>query len=439
MADLPLYRATAAGVDAIPSTTIRFFISSTFRDFQHERDILHELVFPPLRQLCAAAGFRLQPIDLRWGVSEEAGTARQTLHICFDELARCRTLSPDCFLLVLLGQRYGSYILPPELPTALATRLLAHLDPEERRHFEAAYWLDENAVPPQYVLLGAEEPVQTDDDALRLALARAGRAAGVSASEELLFEGSATHRELQLGLLGVAPEAGPETGTLCALRTFVSDPRGPTAGDYVEQDPRRATRLRDLTAAVVARVPAGQVARYQVDWDGEHGPAWEDDVLAAAYIDLLRPKLAAVIAARTVAREAARAGGHETAALANIAFETGRLEHFVGREEPLTTIGAYLDGPGEVLLRWSPVLAARASPLCLPAWSLTSARRNLKRCCWCGTSASPLAPRARAPCSTACSPTSLLPMGTKRRQYERTSSGPAPSVGPSPGVRPSAR
>jgi len=53
--------------DAVPGTTIRFFLSSTFADFQVERDVLQRSVFPDLRRLCATSGFRLQPIDLRWG------------------------------------------------------------------------------------------------------------------------------------------------------------------------------------------------------------------------------------------------------------------------------------------------------------------------------------------------------------------------------------
>src|SRR5215831_15909438 len=129
---------------SVPGTTIRFFLSSTFADFQVERDVLQRRVFPQLRQMCAEAGFRLQPIDLRWGVSEAAGTDRQTLRICFDELERCRTLSPDCFLLIQLGERYGSYILPPQVPAILVDRLLPHLVPEERRAFEAAYRVDNN-------------------------------------------------------------------------------------------------------------------------------------------------------------------------------------------------------------------------------------------------------------------------------------------------------
>jgi hypothetical protein len=130
--------STSDAIDAIPGTTIRFFLSSTFRDFQVERNVLQQRVFPQLRQLCAAYGFRLQPIDLRWGVSEAAGTERQTLRICFDELERCRAISPGCFLLIQLGERYGSSLLPSELPAPLVATLLPHLLPDDRGRFAAS-------------------------------------------------------------------------------------------------------------------------------------------------------------------------------------------------------------------------------------------------------------------------------------------------------------
>ena len=56
----------------IPNRTIRLFVSSTFSDMKAERDVLQREVFPKLRQLCLANGMRFQPIDLRWGVPEEA-------------------------------------------------------------------------------------------------------------------------------------------------------------------------------------------------------------------------------------------------------------------------------------------------------------------------------------------------------------------------------
>src|SRR5262245_41926088 len=93
--------------EPMPGTTIRFFLSSTFADFQVERDVLQKRVFPDLRRLCAASGFHLQPIDLRWGVSEAAGTERQTLRICFGEIERCLRLSLAILMLIQFVQIVG--------------------------------------------------------------------------------------------------------------------------------------------------------------------------------------------------------------------------------------------------------------------------------------------------------------------------------------------
>lgn len=354
--------------DTIPGTTIRLFLSSTFADFQTERDVLQRRVFPELRRLCAAAGYSLQPIDLRWGVSEAAGTDRQTLRICFDELERCRQLSPDLFLLILLGQRYGSTLLPPQVPTALIDRLLPHLDPHESAQFAAVYRLDENAVPPEYVLPRAEGPEQAEDEQLRHALVRAGTMAGVAQDEILVFAGSATHREIQLGLLGGQVQAESSragtgaAGVLCAVRAFRGEPQGPAAERFVERDAEGAERLRHLTTAVLDRVPPDQILRYAVDWrdggeghgggagDGEviGGPAFDEDALAEAYRGLLRPKLEAVIAARQAQRASAAAQGRDAVARANAAFERERAARVEGREAELARLSAYLAGAEEI-------------------------------------------------------------------------------------------
>jgi tetratricopeptide (TPR) repeat protein len=328
----------------VPGTTIRFFISSTFADFQIERDVLQKLVFPDLRKLCANSGFQLQPIDLRWGVSEAAGTDRQTLRICFDELERCRQPSPDFFLLILLGERYGSYILPPQIPSTLVEHLLPYLTGEERDQFRVAYRLDENAVPPEYVLLRTEGPERVEDEGLRVALSRAGHAAGVGEAERLLFDGSATHREIQMGLLGEPSEARREAGVLCAVRTFAGTPVGPASDDYAAQDADRTTRARLLTNAVVARLPEKQVMRYAVAWDGELGPAFDEAALKEVYLGLLQPKLEAVIAARTATWKAIKEAGRDAAALANAQFEAKRVAHVVDREAELALLAAYLAG-----------------------------------------------------------------------------------------------
>lgn len=334
--------------ESLYGATIRFFLSSTFADFQTERDVLQRRVFPELRQICSASGFRLQPIDLRWGVSEAAGIERQTLRICFDELERCRQLSPDLFLLIQLGQRYGSYILPPQVPAVLMERLLPLLSPDERAHFAAIYELDENAVPPEYVLLRAEGPEQAKDQILRERLVWVGRAAGIQEDDLLLFSGSATHREIQLGLLGEPPlsshGSGGASGVLCAVRTFVGEPRGPAVERFVETDAAQSDQVRRLTEAVLERVPSDQTLRYAIEWPDDSGPVLDEGTVAEAYLSLLRPKLEAVISARVAARESAAARGRNAMALANAAFERERAARVEGREVELARIASYLAG-----------------------------------------------------------------------------------------------
>lgn len=242
------------------------------------------------------------------------------------------------------GERYGSFILPPQVSAALIGQLVPHLTTDERQAFYAAYRLDENAVPPEYVLLRAEGPERKEDERLRLALARAGQAAGVAEAERLLFEGSATHREIQLGLLGEPPGTGREGGVLCAVRSFAGNQVGLATKRFAAQDPERAERVRQLTEAVLARLPGEQVRRYEVAWDGERGPAFDKDALAEAFMGLLRPKLEAVIAGRTAARAASAAQGRDAVALANAIFERERAERVEGRTTELARLAAYLEG-----------------------------------------------------------------------------------------------
>lgn len=83
------------------------FISSTFRDMQAERDILHDRVFPSLRKRLAKYNLNIVPVDLRNGVEttgteSDTGKELQVLDVCLSEIKRCKP-----FLLVILGERYG--------------------------------------------------------------------------------------------------------------------------------------------------------------------------------------------------------------------------------------------------------------------------------------------------------------------------------------------
>jgi len=89
-----------------------FFVSSTFKDMQGERDALHRTVMPRLREQAAKNGENIQFVDLRWGIStgdlDSSESTSKILSVCLQEVKNCKP-----YMIVLLGQRYG-WIPPVE-------------------------------------------------------------------------------------------------------------------------------------------------------------------------------------------------------------------------------------------------------------------------------------------------------------------------------------
>ena len=90
------------------SRTIRIFLSSTFRDFGEERDLLVKRVFPALRARLKDRFVELVDVDLRWGITAEEAERGEVLPICLAEIDRARP-----YFIGMLGERYG-WIPPPE-------------------------------------------------------------------------------------------------------------------------------------------------------------------------------------------------------------------------------------------------------------------------------------------------------------------------------------
>lgn len=108
--------------------TVRVFVSSTFRDFAVERDLLAKRVFPELRHRARARSLDVVGVDLRWGVTESQSQRGQTLPICLREIERSRP-----FFLGLLGERYGW--IPNE---AHFSPVLIRMQPWLRQHLGGA-------------------------------------------------------------------------------------------------------------------------------------------------------------------------------------------------------------------------------------------------------------------------------------------------------------
>ena len=99
------------------SRVIRVFLSSTFRDFAEERDLLVKKVFPELRRLCRERQVELVEVDLRWGITEAEAQQGKVLPICLGEIDRARP-----YFMGFIGDRYGWVPQGSEYPAAVVER-----------------------------------------------------------------------------------------------------------------------------------------------------------------------------------------------------------------------------------------------------------------------------------------------------------------------------
>jgi hypothetical protein len=295
---------------------LRLFISSTFSDFKHERDDLQEHLFPRLERLCASRQFEFQAIDLRWGVSTEAGLDHRTMKLCFEELRRAQEVSPLPNFLVLLGNRYGWRPLPEEISDEEFRRLEeAAASASELHTIRTWYRPDKNSLKPVF-LLRSRRPDHTTPDVwnpiqreLWSVINRAyspglmkGRFLHSSALDRGLpaivrFQASATEQEIWQGALKV-PDA--DRHVVAIFREIEPSPGGQTgdgAEEYIDLDDRRdesstdpRQALADLKGALRNRLGAGQIietspVRLEVD------PRTSRLVISRAHLAEMREKI----------------------------------------------------------------------------------------------------------------------------------------------------
>ena len=96
----------------------RIFVSSTFRDFREERNLLKQQVEPQINKFAQNRMVRATVIDLRWGITDEQSSRGRTLPLCLQQVEHCRP-----FFVGLLGQRYGWVPAPKEFPGELVQRM----------------------------------------------------------------------------------------------------------------------------------------------------------------------------------------------------------------------------------------------------------------------------------------------------------------------------
>jgi len=349
--------------------TFRLFVSSTFQDLQAERNALQKIAFPRLRDFCARHNARFQAIDLRWGVSEEAGIDQQTMNICLGEIERCHQVTPKPNFLILLGDRYGWLPPPPQIPAQEFEEILERVDvPKEQERLERWYQKDLNADPPVYRLRprsGERESYRDwavwnpEEEGLRETLAKAVGEGGLDLppTQRKIYQASATEQEVLAGALEVTE---PEEKVFCFFRKIHDYPgdgegnpqTGPDA--FISSDPEDRERLQRLKLRLVDHLPASCILSQSVEW-GERGPELTKDYLAdlaewvaesleqAILRELEQPAEVSETGVR--APEALRSEPALSAEIReHLAFAEERRRFFVGREDILGEISDYIDG-----------------------------------------------------------------------------------------------
>ena len=131
---------------------IRFFISSTFEDMTVERNLLQE-VMSELEKKYRPEGWQIESVDLRWGITNEAGVDNRTMQICMNELSRCQELSPKPNFIILAGQRRGWIPLPERMTAKEMDALMRKADNKKRALLGNWYKKDTNCIKePLYIL-----------------------------------------------------------------------------------------------------------------------------------------------------------------------------------------------------------------------------------------------------------------------------------------------
>lgn len=221
--------------------TIKFFISSTFKDFLKERNALQNFVFPKLKKLCDRKGFYFQPVDLRWGVTSEQSEDNQTMQYCINEVSRCST-EPKPNLLILLGQRYGWGPLPSELTITEWNLISEKVDTTSLKQW---YIQDLNDVDKKYYLKDKKDISEKQWREIEKELKFILQNVDYDKENEITknferFHTSATEQEIRYALEN--QYKSDSNNTIVYARQFTDDKKS----DLIEQNEKAQEKLTSL-------------------------------------------------------------------------------------------------------------------------------------------------------------------------------------------------
>ena len=318
---------------------------------QIERSILQRDAFPRLERYCEENGAKFQAVDLRWGVNEESQLNQKTLQICFSEIARCQKISPKPNFVILLGEKYGWQPIPEIIPGYEMDAILKVLSEDVKTLINKWYRLDENAIPPEYVLQPRQEELKDYQswekierqicNALRIAVDNLS----FTSEQRIKYFASATHQEIIRGSLNV-PEGieSPEKHVFAFSRTITGLPCDKSAKGFIDlvdgqSDRISIGRLDELKSHLQEKLGIEHFEKYRGEW--KDGSLYIQEKDLKKFSDDVHDKIKAVISeqlANVVDKDElvleTRLHGE---------FKTKLTEHFCGRTDILQKLNDYLN------------------------------------------------------------------------------------------------
>ncbi|MBD3189391.1 MAG: DUF4062 domain-containing protein [Candidatus Heimdallarchaeota archaeon] len=342
--------ARAAGV-----RIFRIFLSSTFTDFQAERNSLHEKVFPRLKQLCHSYGTEFQVVDLRWGITDAMANNQKTLETCLREIKRCQQLTPKPNFLALVGNRYGWTPPPPRIPNNEFEAILAICSPEEQSFLKDWYKEDLNALPHleeeqqaaggsvyellprigKYLDWDIWQPIETR---LREILLKAAKKLSLPEEQFLKYYASATHQEIVKGAL----EKEESTRHVqCFVRELEKISPQEAEETYYELAPEKIHLLTKLKKMLRSRLPPENIHTFRPDFSEEHNKEEYLEAFCSAIYSRLREQIMDELAKLEEEDEVT------TECTQHEQFARERAAVFVGRKKIIEQLVDYLTPPSQ--------------------------------------------------------------------------------------------
>ncbi|KAK3101872.1 hypothetical protein FSP39_006946 [Pinctada imbricata] len=95
---------------------LRMYVCADFSDTVSERTYLIEKTYPHLRMCCLERGYDLEIYDLHWGIPDSSTDDHSLPDICLKFLEQSINSPTGTNCLVLLGEKFGQYLLPRVIP-----------------------------------------------------------------------------------------------------------------------------------------------------------------------------------------------------------------------------------------------------------------------------------------------------------------------------------